>query len=406
MWSETVAAQSAPALISGQSNPPADVVSGIAGVNGGGFATSGYTLGAYPGFSNPSQLAQAVVARYDSSGTRMWLTQFGAGSGDFLEAVTTDSSGDIYVAGATNGTYSSKPNSTGIQSLVAKFSPAGSRLWIQSFAISSGMTSLSGVAVDSVGGVEVIGTSVLPNTSQSVAFVAHVDAGTGALGWVHQYGNFTSTLNPTAITAGLNGDVYVVGSNLSAASASQQTTDVVHLDGGTGSQLWLSTLAPSGEALLLTSVAMNSDGNPVVAGAASTKNSLIVGFGADSFAHAYVAELSSGNGQSLWTTEPSTGSGDQITGLSATGNKLYAVGSTNGSFASVYQAQLEGVFLMRFSAAGVVEWVQQFGRGAILNVDTPSGAQVTTDLTRIYTGSPTQTGSKSQVAVQLDGWGM
>lgn len=404
LWTKSIAASSVPPAIPNQSNPPQDVVSAIAGLKTGGFATAGYTLGAYPGFTNPMQIAQAVAARYDAQGNQLWLMQLSSGKGDVLEAATTDTAGNIYVAGSTNGTYSSQPNSFGREALVAKFSSSGTRIWIVTFALLSDPTSLSAIAVDTLGGVDVLGLTTSPSSSGSVAFAAHIDAATGGLGWMHQYGDFSNILYPTSIIAGLNGDIYVTGSNLSATTASQSTTDVSHLDASTGHQIWSATLSSTSQQILLTCSAINSDGNPVVAGAASLKNSLIVGFGADPSAHAYIMELNAKTGTSIWATEPTTGSGDQITSLTSLNSKLYAVGNTNGSFATTYKGQLEGNFLMRFSATGTVDWVQQFATGPIVNILMPSGLQASSDSTSVYVASPSQTGSAKPLTVQLAAW--
>ena len=100
LWTKSIAASSVPPAIPNQSNPPQDVVSAIAGLKTGGFATAGYTLGAYPGFTNPMQIAQAVAARYDAQGNQLWLMQLSSGMGDLLEAATTDTAGNIYCGGA------------------------------------------------------------------------------------------------------------------------------------------------------------------------------------------------------------------------------------------------------------------------------------------------------------------
>jgi hypothetical protein len=80
------------------------------------------------------------IAKFDSSGHRIWSTYFGSSDTDYIYNVAVDSSSNILIAGYTSSTSGiaspgafkmsrtrTAPNDYG--GFVAKFSPSGSRLW-------------------------------------------------------------------------------------------------------------------------------------------------------------------------------------------------------------------------------------------------------------------------------------
>ena len=77
-----------------------------------------------------------------------WMRQFGTPFVDHASAVTTDRAGDIYVAGATNGTFSGQIRAGGTQdAYVQKFDPSGKAIWTRQFG-SIGDDWARAVAVD------------------------------------------------------------------------------------------------------------------------------------------------------------------------------------------------------------------------------------------------------------------
>ncbi len=68
----------------------------------GNIYVTGLTNGELDGNTNSGN-TDIFLVKYNSSGTKQWTKQLGTSSGDFGEGVTTDSSGNIYVTGYTNG---------------------------------------------------------------------------------------------------------------------------------------------------------------------------------------------------------------------------------------------------------------------------------------------------------------
>ena len=63
---------------------------------------TGYTYGGLDGNTNAGY-NDLFVVKYNSSGTKQWTKQLGTSSSDESYGVATDSSGNVYVTGGTDG---------------------------------------------------------------------------------------------------------------------------------------------------------------------------------------------------------------------------------------------------------------------------------------------------------------
>lgn len=74
--------------------------------------------------STGAGLYDILLAKYNSAGSVVWQRTLGGTGDDFGQSVTTDSSGNIYVAG-----YTSSTGAGGVDALLAKYDSAGSIVW-------------------------------------------------------------------------------------------------------------------------------------------------------------------------------------------------------------------------------------------------------------------------------------
>jgi hypothetical protein len=100
---------------------------GIALDGNGHIDLVGATNGAFDGNTTAGD-ADAFIAQYDTSGTFMWVTQFGTGGADQAYGVATDAAGNAYVAGKTNGGLDGNSNAGGYDAFVAAFGQNGDSL--------------------------------------------------------------------------------------------------------------------------------------------------------------------------------------------------------------------------------------------------------------------------------------
>jgi hypothetical protein len=160
------------------------------------------------------------VVRYTNTGTLVWQKQLSdpAGNGTLpnLEAITTDSSGNIYLTGVIgkNGVWPV------LQMLVMKLDSSGTPIWQNAWNIGQTNYNTSAstkVELDSSGNLFVtsIGVTVVGGNTTPVAVVAKID-NTGTISWKNQLSSTTSGIFPMSITLAAD-KLYITGqSNIGA----------------------------------------------------------------------------------------------------------------------------------------------------------------------------------------------
>jgi Beta-propeller repeat len=171
----------------------------------------------------------AFAAKLDTNGALEWNTFMGSGSGDYGFGIAVDASGSVYMVGqsfANWGTpvnpYSGNtPYAGSNDTFAAKLDPNGILVW-NTFMGSSGGDYVSGIALDSSGSVYVTGysgvswgTPITPHAGNEDAYVAKLDATTGALVWNTFMGS-TSGDTGLGIAVDASGNVYVPGYSYSS----------------------------------------------------------------------------------------------------------------------------------------------------------------------------------------------
>jgi hypothetical protein len=103
-------------------------------------------------------LPHAFVAKYSAGGERLWTRQLGTPEGDAAWSVATDATGNVVISGWTFGSLGG-PKQGLLDAFVAKYSPAGKRLWTRQFGTPEDDLS-SGVATDAAGNVVIDGITL------------------------------------------------------------------------------------------------------------------------------------------------------------------------------------------------------------------------------------------------------
>jgi len=202
----------------------ADDVSAI--ITSGSYQST-FTGGKYPDY------ADGFLAKFDSLGKRVWGTYYGGGDNDYATSLAVDKSDNIYIAGytlstnkiATSGSYNSSLTG-GRDVFLAKFSPAGARLWGTYYGGSSD-DYLNAIALDgannvyltgyttSTSGIATTGAHLTAHTGGNDAFLTKFDS-LGNLAWGTYYGG-TSDDDGDGLTTDKAGNVYLSGSTLSSS---------------------------------------------------------------------------------------------------------------------------------------------------------------------------------------------
>jgi cysteine-rich repeat protein len=339
----------------------------------------GYTDGTFSGQSSAGGTFDAFVVKYDASGANLWTKQFGTAAIDYGESAAVDSIGNLYVSGTTYGTFAGEIRAGNEDSFVGKFDGSGTLLWARQLGTADFDMGL-GVCVDSSGNVYATGRTngTFPGQSRSGvqddAFVAKYDS-TGALQWVRQLGTdrFDSSY---AVSVDSTGNPYIAGytSGTFPGQADAGGNDAfVAKYDGAGTLQWLRQFGTSRN-VIARGVSVDSSGGAYVVGyAQGALSGELTKGGYDAFVIKYD---SAGTWQ--WTRQFGTSATDYGLGISVdAGGNAYVAGSTTGVLAGQSNAGAEDAFIVKYSASGTLQWARQFGTStpdqALAVRATPSG---------------------------------
>jgi len=168
-----------------------DEARGVATDSSGNVYVTGYTEGGLDGNTSAGN-ADLFVVKYNSSGSKQWTNQLGTSSTDTANGVATDSSGNVYVAGGTYGGLDGNTGSGVNDLFVVKYNSSGTKQWTKQLGTSSNDRA-HGVATDSSGNVYVTGYTAGGLDGNTIAgffdlFVVKYNS-SGTKQWTNQLGS-------------------------------------------------------------------------------------------------------------------------------------------------------------------------------------------------------------------------
>ena len=185
-----------------------------------------YAAGPVAGATSGSTTGALYLRKYDANATEMWTARYGLPLIESAADLGVDAAGNVFVAGATQGTVED-PNTGKNAGRLYKFDGKGAAVWDKQFTTPEG-TLVSSVAVLPSGEAYVAGYTygALGGTSLGAndAFIRKYDS-VGDAVWTRQFGTPLSD-TAWAVGADADGNAYVAGSTEGAI----ETGD----DGGNG----------------------------------------------------------------------------------------------------------------------------------------------------------------------------
>lgn len=219
----------------------------------GSVYAAGLTEGAFPGQTSAG-LSDAFVVKLRPDGSQDWLKQFGSDQKERSDGVpddrsiglAVDPSGDVFVGGSTQGTFSGE-TSVGLgDAFVGRIDSTGKLAWLHQLG-SVGNDSLYALAANPAGGVYAVGWARGPVAGQvqmggqDALLVGYRSDGTRQ--FVRQIG--TSSADSFEALTVAEGKIYVIGSSRGAfpgqTLAGVQDVFLMQLS-AEGSTLWLREL--------------------------------------------------------------------------------------------------------------------------------------------------------------------
>jgi uncharacterized delta-60 repeat protein len=338
-----------------------DSANGVATDSSGNVYVTGMTNGGLDGCKNAG-IEDLFVVKYNSSGTKQWTNQLGSSSRDSADDVATDSSGNIYVTGTTYSELDGNTSAGKADLFVVKYNSSGTHQWTKQLGTDR-YDEARGVATDSSGNVYVTGYTeggLDGNTSLGKAdlFVVKYNS-SGTKQWANQLGTWDTDF-ANGVATDSSGNVYVTGSTYRSldgnTSAGNADLFVVKYN-SSGSKQWTKQLGSSSRDYA-NDVVTDSSGNVYVTG---TTYGGLDGNTSAGNADLFVVKYNS-SGTKQWTKQLGTSSTDTANGVAtdSSGN-VYVAGGTYGGLDGNTSAGVNDLFIVKYNSSGAKQWTKQLG---------------------------------------------
>lgn len=328
-----------------------DTANSVSVDKGGNVYVVGYAGGTLSGQTSSGN-RDAYVRKYDGAGQELWTRQFGGKLNDFARSVIVDGDGNVYVAGETEGALSGQSGAGGLEGFVRKFDSLGGVLWTRQFG-SDKDDSASSMALDRTGNVYVAGYTdgtLSGQTSAGLrdAYVRKYD-GAGQELWTRQFGSNKPDSEGFVNTDG-SGNVYVVGDTWGAlpgqTNIGQASDAYVRKYDSAGKHVWSRQFGVTNGKTSARSLSVDGGGSIYVTG--DVEGTFLDQMGAggrDGFLRKY-----DDTGNELWTRQFGSNDYDFVPSVSMDGNgSMYLAGSTRGAFSNQKNQGNSDAFVLRMN---------------------------------------------------------
>lgn len=346
----------------------------------------------------------AFISKLDANGNFLWARQIGGLAGERGLAITTDNSGNVYVAGYFEGAVDFDPSVLGITLLttlgdpdifVCKFDASGNYVWAKQMG-GSGYDYAFSIAVDGAGNVYTTGkfqatadfnpglliNSLTSNSGSEDAFISCLNA-SGDYVWAKKIGGSLYD-NANAVAIASNGDLLVSGyfqgtvdfdpgaATVNLTSAGARDAFVLRLS-NTGNYVWAKQFGGT-QSDESNALAIDGSGNIYITGyyqgtadvdpSAAVYNLTSAG-GYDVF----TVMLTSAGNFSWSASVGGTGNDEANSIIVSTAKEIYISGYFNGTAnfnpagisSSLTSYGGSDIFICSYNASGGLNWGRQMG---------------------------------------------
>lgn len=338
----------------------------------------------------------AWLAKYSTAGALLWKRQLGTSRDDTSNAIATNISGELIIAGNTTGVLEGT-NRGGADVWLAKYDNQGNPLWKKQFGTQSADSAL-GVAIDrsnfiylagfTEGRLNLRGASKPPD-----AWLAKLDNNGNTL-WTKQFGSGGDDY-ASAIKVDLAGNIYLCGA----------TSGSIAGDFG-GFDAWVAKFNPSGGLEWKRQFGTQTDDRALALSVNDGGEVLLTGTTGGNLGGTYAGETDAwvvkynSSGRMIWKKQLGTAAADSGTGIASDrSGAIYVTGQTAGGIGSSNKGDVDA-WLVKYSPRGGLVWKRQIGTAL---EDTATGIAVDAQ-NSIYIGGDTQGTLANPSAGLFDTW--
>ena len=341
--------------------------------------------------NSPTNVPTATAIPTADGGADLWSQRFGGTTADVGQVVTTDRTGNVFVAGFFTGTANfggGAITSAGTDIFVAKYSPSGQYLWAIHTG-NGGSNSALGMAADSTGSVVITGqfentinfgcgplSSALASTYD--IFVAKLSA-TGTCQWSKSFGSgnddtgygvAVDASDNVIVTGVFVGHVSFGGTGLYSSNTTSGNSTFVAKYASNGTHLWSTNFSPTTSNNgpdVGYAVAVAPGGDVIVTGTFQGTEYFdgVTGITSAGLSEdIYVAKLAGASGSYQWVRSFGSTGSDRGYGVAVdgSGNVVltgYFAGSVSfGGAAPLNSAGPLSAFVAKYSPTGAYLWAQ------------------------------------------------
>jgi uncharacterized protein (UPF0548 family) len=363
--------------------------------NGDVYVT-GYTTGGLDGHTLTGT-EDFFLAKYDSTGHKLYTKQMGV-TGAYTEArsVATDANGNVYVAGDTDGDLDGHTLTGTEDFFLTKYDSAGKKVYTRLLGVTGAATYAASVAADGSGNVYVAGGTDGGLDGNSLTgtydfFLTEYDSA-GSKQYTKQMGVTGVDTHATGVATDSNGNVYVGGTTYGGLDGNSLTGTadffLTKYDSA-GAKQYTKQMGVTGVDTYGYAIATDTSNDVYVAGLTfgGLDGNTLNGH-RDSFFTEYT---STGGKVATHQFGAAGATGDAPTyGIATDANgSVYVTGYTNGSLDGNTLTGVTDAFLTRYDSAGNEIYTKQMGATG----DFAEGDGVATDSNgNVYIGGVTDGG--------------
>ena len=333
-----------------------DTANAVTTDSSGNLYVAGYTKGVLEGDTN-SGMSDLILIKYNSQGTIQWTKQLGTLENDQANGVTTDSSGNIYVTGWTGGGLDGNTEIGYEDIFLIKYNSSGTKLWTKQLG-SASYDQAYGVTTDTSGDLYITGYAWKLDGQDSVGrfdyFIVKYNS-SGTKQWSRLFGTSEQDFG-YAIATDSSNNVLVAGTTEGQFDGNTAFGDndlFVIKYNSSGTLQWTKQLGSSNRDIAY-GVETDSSDNVIVVGLTWGELDNNTHYGATDI---FVIKYNS-SGTKQWINQVGTSEGDEAHAVSIdSSDNIYVAGGAG----KLYGSSSRGVFLVKYNSSGIKQWNQHLG---------------------------------------------